>query len=157
MSLYNMLFGKNPAADLLLAMLGLTQCDVPRFRDCFLKDNTIVIHTRTGGGNREDYESENDFLTTVAGYISDSDDDFDCTYADFVYAIPEKFKAECETLRDMGASRDPAAAWQNLFAKLSDPTKKDDPEVVAVLDKMKPTMEKIGAALKGDGPPIVEV
>jgi len=158
MSLYNMLFGRNPSADILLAMLGITQAEVPRFRDCFLDDqNHIVIHTRTGGGNRDDYESQNTALTLVPGYISDSDDDFDCTYADFLYAIPEKFRAECEMLRDMGAQRDPGAAWQDLFAKLSDPARKDDPQVQATMEKMKPVMEKLTAALAGNGDPIVKV
>ena len=36
MSLYNMLFGVNRAAPVLLATLGLTESDVPRFRDCRL-------------------------------------------------------------------------------------------------------------------------
>ena len=158
MSLYNMLFGRNPSADILLAMLGITQADVPRFRDCFLDDkNHIVIHTRTGGGNRDDYETENDALTEVPGYISNSDDDFDCTYADFLYAIPEKFSVACELLRDMGAQRDPGAAWQDLFAKLNDPSRKDDPQVQATINTMKPVMEKLAAALEGKGPSTIEV
>ena len=57
MSLYNMLFGVNPAAPILLAMLDTTQDKIPRFRDIYIKDEYIVIHTRTGGGNREYYES----------------------------------------------------------------------------------------------------
>ena len=52
MSLYNMLFGVNSAAPVLLATLGLTESDVPRFRDCHLNGEQIVIYTRTGGGNR---------------------------------------------------------------------------------------------------------
>ena len=50
MSLYNMLFGVDERAPALLACLGLTFSDIPRFRDCYLRDNCIVVYTRTGGG-----------------------------------------------------------------------------------------------------------
>jgi hypothetical protein len=51
--MYNMLFGSNKAAPVLLAVLGITADRVPRYRDCFIDGENIVIHTRTGGGNRE--------------------------------------------------------------------------------------------------------
>lgn len=96
MSLYNMLFGVEPTADIALKMLGVGPHDVPRFRDAYFKwaDNTqtdpvIVIHTRTGGGNREAYRSENDRLTALVGYRYDRDDNFDSTYADFFFSVPE--------------------------------------------------------------------
>ena len=53
MSFYNMLFGQNPASDVLLATLGLTRGSVGRFRDCYVKDGRICVYTRNGGGNRE--------------------------------------------------------------------------------------------------------
>lgn len=54
MSLYNMLYGFNPACIVLMPMLGRTQDEYPRFRDCFLSDDNkyIEILTRVGGGNR---------------------------------------------------------------------------------------------------------
>lgn len=143
MSLYNLMFGTNPAADFLLAILGVVRNEVPRFRDCYLQGNTIVIHTRTGGGNREEYQAENAWLTRVPGFLHDSDSQIDFTYADFAYEIPAKFKAECELLRDHGAERNPAKAWQELFAKLNDPKHKDDPEVLAALAAVKPVIDKI--------------
>ena len=157
MSLYNMLFGTNPAADFLLAMLGIDRSFPGRFRDCYLDGDHIVVYTRTGGGNREVYEDANEAMHTVPGFVSDEDDDFDCTYAHFRYQVPEKFKAEIEILRDLGAGRDPRESWNNLFAKLNDPSKKDDPEVAAAMEKMKPVMEKLSAALSGEGPPVVTV
>jgi hypothetical protein len=157
MSLYNMLFGTNPSADLLLAMLGITRNSVPRFRDCYLNGDCIEIYTRTGGGNRDDYEEENDALHALPGFVSDSDDEFDCTYAHFRFTIPERYRSVCEILRDMGGSRDPGKHWVDLLGKLSNPACKDDPEVVAMLEKMKPLVGKLDAALKGEGPPIIEV
>jgi hypothetical protein len=54
MSLYNIVQGMNPAADLILATLGLTRNEVGRFRDAFVTDNDeIAVYTRNGGGNRE--------------------------------------------------------------------------------------------------------
>lgn len=53
MSLYNMLFGANPASDVLLATLGLTRDDVGRFRDCSVSEGQIAVYTRNGSGNRE--------------------------------------------------------------------------------------------------------
>lgn len=120
MSLYNMLFGTNPFSDTLLQMLGITQIDVPRFRNCYLNEDgsKIIIHTRTGGGNREDYEEDNDALTKVAGYDYDEDDNFDSTYANFYYDVPEVCKSQVALLKDLGAVTDPAARWQEMLADL---------------------------------------
>lgn len=53
-----MLFGKNQQSEVILACLGLTEGDCGRFRDCYVDDDQIVIHTRNGGGNRECWHSE---------------------------------------------------------------------------------------------------
>jgi hypothetical protein len=152
-----MLFGVNPAADALLAMLLVDTRDVPRFRDCYLKGDTIVIYTRTGGGNREAYEAQNARLRALPGFIEDADFDFDSTFACFSYAIPPQYADLCEQLRSQGAERNPSVEWPRLLAKLQDPAMKDDPEVRAVIDKMRPVMDKLESAFKGSGPSIIEV
>lgn len=58
MSLYGMIFGKNPASDVILATLDLTPSDVGRLRDVWVEKNAkgetvIGVYTRNGGGNRE--------------------------------------------------------------------------------------------------------
>ena len=153
MSLYNMLFGVNSAAPLLLAMLGIDKNAVPRFRDCFLADGKIVIHTRTGGGNREAYEAENDALTTLPGYVSDSDDDFDCTYANFIFEVPVKF---AHLLGKIPEGVDPAKRWQETFEKLRTASP-DDPQVKKITEVMAPVLDQIKASLDGDGPKIIEI
>jgi hypothetical protein len=87
--MYNMLFGKNPDTKTILSALSLTELDVERFRDCWIdgKEDKIVIYTRTGGGNREDYP--NSALVNHPLYLYDEDDDFDPTYAYYYFAIPE--------------------------------------------------------------------
>lgn len=152
MSLYNALFGVNPFSNLLLDMLGTTSAKVPRYRDCFLSEDgmEIIIHTRTGGGNRDYYDSEqrcrarypeyfgegqeepngpwNSDLRAIPGFQYDADDDFDSTYADFHYAIPGAFKEQIAVLRELGASSNPAARWQEMLEKLKTGDK-NDPQV----------------------------
>jgi len=136
MSFYNMLFGTNPFSNILLQMLGITRNDVGRFRDCYLNEDgtEIIVHTRTGGGNREDYVGSNEFLTEVEGYKFDEDDDFDSTYANFHYAVPEACKGQVVLLKDLGAVTNPAERWQEMLESLrsGDTTKPDVARAIAV-------------------------
>lgn len=107
MSMYNMLFGKNPDRNIILKMIGITEEACGRFRDCYIEDENIIVFTRLGGGNRECYcdtdEEHNssdsgcyqhniEYLQANTNYVKDYDDGFDETYAYFVYNIPEQFK-----------------------------------------------------------------
>lgn len=101
MSLYNMMHGVNPSAFFVLPMLGKHAESYPRFRDCFLADeehprydNHILVYTRVGGGNREDYQEQIDELRASPNYVSDYDDSFDCTFATFVFSVPEEWKED---------------------------------------------------------------
>ena len=116
MSLYNMFFGVNPNSDQLLGILGYTQADCGRFRDVFVEDNHIVIHTRNGGGNRDDYQWVFDEMSTHPWYSHDADDDFDCTYANIYFRVPEDKMQTFVALLDQG--HNPKATWQELFAAL---------------------------------------
>ena len=93
MSLYNLLFGKNPMTAVLLATIGLKENDIERFRDVFVDDESdelrIIVHTRTGGGNRDDYPNE--MLRLSPGFIRSEDDDGDCTYANDYFSVPAEF------------------------------------------------------------------
>jgi hypothetical protein len=87
-----MMFGKNSNTELILAMIGLKECDIERFRDCGVDEEKIYIYTRTGGGNRDDYPNE--ILTSNEYYIEDEDDDFDSTYATYYFYIPPEIKQD---------------------------------------------------------------
>ena len=109
--MYHMVNGVQPATFFLLPMLGKHPDKYPRFRDCFAgkiytdkeldqfgipvlkhgKQATISVYTRVGGGNRGDYQIEIEKLRDMEGYIEDFDDDFDCTFATFVFKVPDKF------------------------------------------------------------------
>lgn len=128
MSLYNMLFGEYPAASILLGILGLTREQVPRYRNCFVHEGHIVVHTRTGGGNREYYEEKNpdnkdgpwnSTLQENEFYVTDSDDDFDCTYANFLFRFPDKYKADLEALESLEPSYTSSEQWSMLLESLT--------------------------------------
>jgi hypothetical protein len=107
MSLYNMINGANPATFFILPMLGKHPDEYPRYRDCFMSDEEhpeyddhIHIYTRTGGGNREFYESENDSMTEMPEFVTDYDDSFDSTYASWIFRVPEKWLEDYTKIRD---------------------------------------------------------
>lgn len=91
MSLYNMLHGFNEHAEELLEILNLSSGDFGRFRDAYLNaDGTeIIVFTRCGGGNREDYDWVFDDMESHPMYIRDEDDDYDSTYCSFYFKVPE--------------------------------------------------------------------
>ena len=141
MSLYNMLFGENKIAPILLAILDIEIEEIPRYRDIFWDGENIVIHTRTGGGNREEYFGSNNRLTQIEGYIRDDDDDFDETYANFYYQLPSKFSYLRSWLNNQ-SSPPPSELWKDLIFKL-DSGNDLDPHVQKALEFGKELSEKI--------------
>lgn len=146
MSLYNNLFGINEIAPALLRVLGFSHADIPRFRDCFLHGSCIVVHTRTGGGNRLWYESEEkcrkeypeEFLSGEAPagpwnsdlrkhvcYLKDEDDDFDCTYANFYFSFPKEHEETLTFLALDHQGTPPAERWQALIKSMKEATPDD--------------------------------
>jgi len=131
MSLYNLLHGTNKSAALLLKVLELDQSggkwNTGRFRDIYLnKDGTkIILLTRNGGGNRKDYFPNN--IVKHPNYITDYDDDFDCTYAYIEFSVPEKFK---ELVAKLSSGKDPL------------PLKEKTDNIIAEMKKMTPEQMK---------------
>lgn len=102
MSLYNMIAGANPCVFFVLPVLGAGHPDnFPRFRDCFVgvegdpkHDKHIIVFTRTGGGNREHYIDENNWIRSIPGFVGDWDDGFDSTYANWAFEIPDEWRED---------------------------------------------------------------
>lgn len=175
MSLYNLLYGTNVAAPVLMAALGIDESNVPRFRDCYLtKDKKyIAIHTRTGGGNRDMYEhpvrsrenypeyyqegKESDWptgpwnsdLRKLPGFQYDKDDDYDETYATFYFDVPEHLK---HLLEELPVGETPAKRWQETIEKL-----KTDPENDPIIQKMKPIMESLISKTESGEGGVIEI
>lgn len=118
--LYNMLFGLNRAAVPLLKVLNVDHTTVPRFRDCFLNEagTEIIIYTRSGGGNRDEYAELNRMMMEIPGYLRDEDDSYDNTYALFYYEIPEQHRETCLMLANLGLGVDQPKRWADYIAKI---------------------------------------
>lgn len=144
MSLYNMINGANPATFFILPMLGEKHPEsYPRFRDCFVgelsnsdegdqfgipkkktdEQKVISVYTRVGGGNREDYQDRIDELRKHPNYIKDYDDDFDSTFATFVFSVPDEWKSDFDKLLG-GEATEISEAYKNrlyaVFPKLKE-------------------------------------
>jgi hypothetical protein len=117
MSLYNMLFGQNVNAEVLLKMLNLSPAQIPRFRDVFWDGEFIVVHTRTGGGNRGEYACENEALRGMPGFVCDRDSEFDCTYADFYFKPPAELE---EAFKLLQPDLTPAQKWDAVMKALDE-------------------------------------
>jgi len=123
MSLYNLLFGFNPACVFIAPLIvnGHPQKKVARFRDCFLEEDKVVILARLGGGNREDYEEEISILRKNPFYIADYDDDFDYTYAYFEFKIPDEWREDIKKIKE-GRLRETSEKYKqfiiSVFPKL---------------------------------------
>lgn len=96
MSLYNMLFGMNGQTDLLLAVIGLKQNDIQRFRDVSVDGDRIAVYTRTGGNNREVYPNLE--MRKLSTWVGSADDDFDNTYCTDNFKIPAEFIEDVKAL-----------------------------------------------------------
>lgn len=100
MSLYNICNGVNPAVFFILPMLGEKHPDdYPRFRDCFLRgdNNEIHVYTRVGGGNKNCGYGEEE-LRKHPNYLREFDDEYDCTYATYVFSVPDEFKSDLDLI-----------------------------------------------------------
>lgn len=93
MSLYNKLMGENEKAEELLDMLGLDKEIFGRYRDCYLNaDGTeIIVYTRCGGDNREDFDNIFAYMREHKYFIEDYDDSYDETYCYFRFKTPPVF------------------------------------------------------------------
>jgi hypothetical protein len=101
MSLYNAIYGCHPRSKEILALLGLDEDIIDRYRDCrvYPKTRTITILARTGGGNREDYP--NAILVNHPNYVEDHDT-IDGTYAVYTMSVPESVMTDVLTAMNAG-------------------------------------------------------
>ena len=119
MSLYNRLFGENPDAMALLGMIGTTRNDFQRYRDVNLnKDgNIIIVTTRLGGENRDDYKQVFTNMRRNENYIKDFDDDLDCTYCYFYFKVPEKY---LHTTKMMAPEEEPLSVGKKFEKEIEE-------------------------------------
>src|SRR5690606_29467384 len=85
-------------------------------------------------------------LRKLPGFLYDMDDDYDSTYADFIYEVPEEFKSIVETLKTMGAENNPTERWQKLLDDLSQ--RNDTPAAKRALEVGQQIFGKITEAME---------
>jgi hypothetical protein len=117
MSFYNTIFGMNPDTDKLLSLLDATRGDFGRFRNVYMEDGYIVVYTRCGGNNREDYFP--DWVTDHPWYSHDRDDDFDNTYASIYFKLPEGSYETYMKLLDLNKGQNPEEQWSLLVKEIN--------------------------------------
>ena len=144
MSLYNMVNGVQMATFFVLPMLGKHPDDYPRYRDCFIgkmtqdfndldqfgiptlkhgKENLISVYTRTGGANRNSYQSAIRELEKMPEYVENFDDAFDNTFAIFVFKVPIKFLKDFQLIKDgklLQTSKNYQKQVDKVYPKLKD-------------------------------------
>ena len=143
MSMFNMMMGVNPFAGLLLAVLGFENPteEIPRLRDCFIEGEEIVVFTRTGGGNRDEYISENAELEVRDGFLRTEDWDLDSTYAKWFYQIPAEHRELILQLADLGARCDITKKFNDLLNDMG--SSNPNPRTREALERARPLVEKI--------------
>lgn len=159
MSMYHMLFSHNPLGPAYLATLGLSPSTVGRYRDAFLRKTDanevqITILTRNGGGNRETYEEVTESLRKHPLYVTDYDEEFDSTYATYVFKVPEEYEPKLRELAErQDQTVDPMARYKLLLEKLQSGND-NDPEVQKALEAGKkiltPVFEQMGIEVPDD-------
>jgi hypothetical protein len=121
MSMYNMLFGVNSLSPILLEILELEphgEWPTGRFRDIYLNSDgsQIILYGRDGGGNREYGPFEE--LERHPNYLSDEDDDFDCTYSYVSFSVPNEYLGLCTALATGEDPETISERFQNLIEGL---------------------------------------
>jgi len=77
-----------------------------------------LLHTRMGGGNRDDYADSIAELQAHPGFLRDYDDSFDCTYANFVYRT-DLTKADLERFAAQRTNSSQLSAQKALIGKIN--------------------------------------
>lgn len=146
MSLYNMVFGTNPALSVALFLLQKEPGYFGRFRDAWVEKSQdgkfmVAVYTRNGGGNRQHYDDEEKAgpgcgctgcimayrLPEDPLYLCDKDDEFDYTYATVYFKVPSDAETRLheaglpadKTLADLSIEpRDMDDEWNSAIATL---------------------------------------
>jgi hypothetical protein len=116
MSFYSIAFGEHESATILLGMLGKDKDDFGRYRDVYITDQHIVVHTRCGGNNRRDYKGVFKEMRAHPLFSHEHDEDYDCTYCNFYFKHPDEYS---ELLKEMAKEKiTPSEKWKILLEKL---------------------------------------
>lgn len=144
MSMYNAVLGENAFSGVLLSMLGFqTRGEIPRYRDCWWNGEHIAVHTRVGGGNRNDYVERIVSMQMHEGYVKDEDDDYDHTFATFYYKFPEQYNHWLPAIKP--ETRSTRERWEDMMRRIENP--EGDEEAQRAIANMAPTIAALQKAI----------
>lgn len=114
MALYTQLFGENKEATSILGFANLNREMFPRYRDVFLCDdgNNVIVYTRIGGPNRNNYKQQIKNIKQHKQFIKDYDDKYDNTYAYFKFKVLPEYIDTTKIMFD----EEPLTVWE-LFER----------------------------------------
>lgn len=99
----------------LLGALKLTEDLFGRFRSIYIEGEYIVVHTRCGGGNREYFQTVFEITSNHDWFSHEEDCDYDNTYADFFFEIPDICVSIFNELCKEGKALE--EVWTEVFLK----------------------------------------
>jgi hypothetical protein len=85
-----MLFGEYKGSNNLLSALDLDKNKIPRYRDCLIWSDIILLVARIGGNNREEYSSFIEDIKKHKNFITEFDSPHDTTYCYILFKSPLK-------------------------------------------------------------------
>lgn len=147
-----MLHGVNPAKNILLSILNIdtpeSEYSSGRFRDIYVNEDgtKIILFTRNGGGNREEYQPIIDKLAEHPNYLTDYDDDYDCTYAYIEFSVPEKAQELCKGMATGITPKSLFEKTQEVLSQMNNMTKeqfREDPRFKPLADMLDKISEDI--------------
>ena len=154
-----MMFGYHPLIKFLMEALDLGAKDedgnekwpMGRFRDIYFNEacDKIILLTRNGGGNRESFPDVFEKLSKHPNFLREYDNDFDSTFAEFEFSVPEKLKKIAEQSKEIGLGY---KSFTERFHTMTDKMKegkKDDPEVQEALKNTEPLMKALKEFVEG--------
>lgn len=138
--LYNALFGENEHADQLLDILDLDRSMFGRYRDCFPNDigTKIIVLTRCGGDNRNEYEIVFDTMRKHPQYLGDYDDPTDETYCYFEFQVPVLYLPQT---RPLYTGKRPLTVGEKMEQEMK-LLNNNDPGALARAEKIAKSMQK---------------
>lgn len=151
--MYNLTCTQNPDALSLLQLICLDHSFLVsdcRFRDAYLSDDKkrVIVYTRIGGPNRQDYKDAIDILCTRNDYVTDYDDSFDNTYASFEFAIPEY---ELNMVKETYKNSDTSTGQEKMEKSLDEFQKNPDKFLKTHKDFEREMTRVMNAIMEGDG------
>lgn len=138
--LYNALFGENEHANQLLDILDLDRAMFGRYRDCFPNDigTKIIVLTRCGGDNRNEYEIVFDTMRKHPQYLGDYDDPTDETYCYFEFQVPVLYLPQT---RPLSTGKRPLTVGEKMEQEMK-LLNNNDPGALARVEKIAKSMQK---------------